>query len=113
MLGDVRGRGTDHEAFRRGHGDRDSVVAGIGIHVCAPGAHERARLLMESEQAMFPWMLVLQGQPEFQIDATPFFVVGAVAGLIGITIPLYFLITRKFAFEKAAAELRPGTPGVG
>jgi hypothetical protein len=33
---------------------------------------------------------------------------GAICGLIGTAIPLYFLITRKFAFDKAAVDLESG-----
>jgi hypothetical protein len=71
----------------------------------APGGHARMLALMESQQSMFPWMRLIQDQPEFHFDSTPFIVMGAVSGLIGITVPLYFLITRKVAFEKAAADL--------
>jgi hypothetical protein len=77
------------------------------VFYAAPGAHARALLLTESERSMFPWMRMLQSQPNFQIDLTPFFTFGAVAGLIGALIPLYFLITRKFAFDRAVADLRP------
>jgi len=72
------------------------------VFFLAPGAHARAALMLESERSMFPWMRLIQNQPGFQVDMTPFFSIGAVAGLIGITIPLYFLITRKFAFDRAA-----------
>jgi len=36
---------------------------------------------------------------------TPLLILGACGGLIGLMVPLYFLITRKQAFEKAAAEV--------
>ncbi len=53
---------------------------------------------------MFPWMRTLPSQPEFPIEAAPFLVIGAVSGLIVTAILLYFLITRKFAFERSAAD---------
>jgi hypothetical protein len=78
------------------------------VFYLAPGGHGRMLSFMESERSMFPWMHMLPSQPEFHFDSTPFLVMGAVGGLIGTAIPLYFLITRKFAFEKAAAELESG-----
>jgi len=74
----------------------------------APGGHARMLALMESERAIFPWMRTFPNQPEFQFDWTPFMVMGAVCGLIGAAIPLYFLITRKVAYENAAARLESG-----
>lgn len=70
----------------------------------APGGHARMLAFMESERAMFPWMRTLPSQPEFPIEAAPFLVIGAVSGLIVTAILLYFLITRKFAFERSAAD---------
>jgi hypothetical protein len=75
------------------------------VFYLAPGGHARMLALMESQQSMFPWMRLIQDQPAFHFDPTPFIAMGAVSGLIGITVPLYFLITRKVAFEKAAADL--------
>jgi cell division protein FtsX len=63
---------------------------------------------MERQQSMFPWMRMFPNQPEFQFDPTPFMYMGAVCGIIGVAIPLYFLITRKVAYEKAAADLKSG-----
>jgi hypothetical protein len=74
----------------------------------APGGHARMLALMERQQSMFPWVRMLPNLPGFQFDPTPFMFMGAVCGLIVAAIPLYFLITRKFAFEKAAAELESG-----
>jgi hypothetical protein len=71
----------------------------------APGGHARTLALMESQQTMFPWMRQFQGQAGLQFNPAPFLVVGAVVGLFVITVPLYFLITRKLAFEMAAADL--------
>ncbi len=33
-----------------------------------------------------------------QLDPMPFIIMGGVTGLLGVLIPLYFLITRKQAF---------------
>lgn len=78
------------------------------VFYLAPGSHARMLAIMEAERSMFPWMRMLPNQPEFHFDTTPFLVMGAVAGMIGTAIPLYFLITRKFAFDKAAANLESG-----
>lgn len=64
--------------------------------------------LLEGQQSMFPWTRLLLTHPEFHFDPTPFMVIGGVGGLIGIAVPLYFLITRKVAFERAAADLASG-----
>jgi hypothetical protein len=77
------------------------------VFYLAPGAHDRMLLLMASERNMFPWMRAFQPQPELQFDITPFFMIGAVAGLVGMAVPLYFLMTRRFAFERAAIGVRP------
>jgi hypothetical protein len=77
----------------------------MAVFYFAPGGHTRLLALMDSEQLMFPWMRMFQSQPQFLFDPTPFFLIGAVAGTVGAAIPIYFLITRKLAFEKAAAEL--------
>ncbi len=76
------------------------------VFYLAPGGHARMLALMQYQQSMFPWMRVLPNQPEYHFDTTPFMVMGAVCGLIGMMVQLYFLITRKVAFEKAATDLK-------
>jgi len=78
------------------------------VFYLAPGGDARMLALMESERSMFPWMRMLPSQPQFHFESTPFLVMGAICGLIGTAIPLYFLITRKFAFDKAAVDLESG-----
>jgi hypothetical protein len=75
------------------------------VFYLAPGARLRMLDLMQRSQAMFPWMQPWPQQGAFPFDATPFLILGACGGLIGLLVPLYSLITRKQAFEKAAAEL--------
>jgi hypothetical protein len=53
--------------------------------------------LISASQAMFPWMKPMQESGP-QLDFTPFVRMGGVVGLLGILIPVYFLITRKQAF---------------
>ncbi|MGO8796663.1 MAG: hypothetical protein ACLQLC_17710 [Candidatus Sulfotelmatobacter sp.] len=68
------------------------------VFLLAPGGHTRMLALMANQRSMFPWMRMLPNQPDLPIDITPFMVVGFVAGLAGVAIQLYFLITRRFAF---------------
>lgn len=84
------------------------VFVNSAVFYFAPGGHARLVALMESQQSMFPWVRLFQRQAEFQFDPTPLLMVGAVAGLVMITVPLYFLVTRKAAYEKAAANLESG-----
>ncbi len=69
-----------------------------------PGAHDRLLALIQSERSMFPWMRMLPNQPDFQYDMTPFLIFGAFGALVGVAVPLYFLITRRFAFETSPAN---------
>jgi hypothetical protein len=71
----------------------------------APGGQARMLGLLEQQQSMFPWMRLYQSQTEFHFDFGPFLIMGAVIGLVVISVPLYFLVTRKIAFENAAAAL--------
>jgi hypothetical protein len=68
----------------------------------APGAHDRMSALLEKEGAVFPWMRALPNQSQVHFDATPFLLIGAVTALLGTIIPIYFLITRKTAFDTSA-----------
>jgi hypothetical protein len=68
----------------------------------APGSHARLLALAEQQQSMFPWVNVWQSHAAFQFDLTPFLWIGACVGMATIVVVLYFLITRKEAFETAA-----------
>lgn len=72
------------------------------VFYLAPGGRTRMLSLIEKQQSMFPWMQPWQTQIWQQIDLTPFLVLGACVGLAGLMVPMYFLITRKQAFERAA-----------
>jgi hypothetical protein len=65
------------------------------IFIAAPGRHERAAAITQSQHAMFPWI----PQPQFQFDPTGFELMGAVTGFFFIAIQIYFLITCRGAFE--------------
>lgn len=75
------------------------------VFYIAPGGHARAAALMDSQKSMFPWMRLYQSQTQFVFDPTPFVVVGSLIGVIVAMIPVYFLITRRLAFEKASVKL--------
>lgn len=69
----------------------------------APGRSARLQKLLDLQQSMFPWMRSAQSSP-FQTDMMPFFLVGAIGGVVFCLVLLYFLIAAKPAFEKAARE---------
>lgn len=76
------------------------------IFYLAPGARSRMTLLMSAQNSMFPWMRLSQRNPGFTFDPTPMIMFGGLAGLVFVLVPLYFLITRKQAFERAAASAK-------
>jgi hypothetical protein len=69
----------------------------------APGRSARIARFMDAAQSMFPWMRSAQSNP-FQSDMMPFLLVGAIGGVAFYLVLLYFLITAKPAFDKAARE---------
>lgn len=77
----------------------------VGIFYLAPGPQARLEALMEKEQSLFPWMPLRQNQSGYAFNLKPFLILGFCGAVIGIAVPLYFLITRKSAFEQAAVRL--------
>jgi hypothetical protein len=73
------------------------------VFYLVPGGRARMQSLVESQQAMFPWMRPRPTPAGLQFDLTPFMIVGACSGLAVLAVALYFLITRKQAFEAAVA----------
>ena len=73
----------------------------------APGRHARLLALLESERSIFPWMLPFQDQAQYQLNFTPPLILGSIVGLVLIAVQLYFLITRKRAFEISSSEPLP------
>jgi hypothetical protein len=76
----------------------------------APGGHARLLALLESEHSIFPWMRPFQDQAKYQLNFTPPLILGSIVGLVLIAVQLYFLITRKRAFEISSSGPLPGTP---
>ena len=71
------------------------------VFYLAPGGHARMLSLIEKQQSMFPWIQPGQNQFLQQVDLTPLLIVGACVGLAVLAVPLYFLVTRRQAFESA------------
>jgi hypothetical protein len=78
------------------------------IFYLAPGGNSRVLDLIRRSQEMYPWMQPWQNPQPFAFDFTPLIAAGACIGLAAVMIPVYFLITRKAAFEKAATALNTG-----
>ncbi|MGO9085391.1 MAG: hypothetical protein ACLQBK_09210 [Candidatus Sulfotelmatobacter sp.] len=76
------------------------------VFYLAPGRWARIHQLFDWQFTIFPWMRAWQNQNQWQtqFDPIPSFIVGSCMGLACLAVPLYFLITRKRAFEKAAAS---------
>jgi hypothetical protein len=66
----------------------------------APGGRARMVALMENQRSMFGWETMLPNQPLVHMDLGPLFPIFAMLGLIGAALPIYFLMTRKAAFER-------------
>lgn len=82
------------------------VFVNMAVFYLTPGGRSRMLDLMQKSLPLFPWVRTLDWQnqmaPEF--NSMPLLI--ACLGLAGLLIPLYFLVTRKQAFEKAAAAAR-------
>lgn len=79
------------------------LLVNAGIFYLAPGSHGRMRALLDLQSTMFPWMRLWQSRPELQFDMMPALFLGGTVGIVFLAVPIYFLITRKRAFESAAA----------
>jgi hypothetical protein len=80
------------------------AILNVGTFYFAPGGRDRMLAVISASQAMFPWMKPMQESgPQF--DLMPFMIVMKVIALLGMLVPLYFLITRKQAF--AASKESP------
>jgi hypothetical protein len=86
------------------------MFASTATFYLAPGQGSRVQDVLRRSEAMFPWIQPWQNQQSFPFDARPFMIVGACISLAALLVPLYFLITRKGAFAKAAAARRLAVP---
>jgi hypothetical protein len=76
----------------------------------APGSHARLLALLDAEHSIFPWMRPFQDQAQYQLNFTPSLILGSIVGLVLVAVQLYFLITRKRAFEISSSEPHPARP---
>ena len=73
------------------------------IFYLAPGGRSRMSELMQKSLAIYPWMRSWPGQESyFSGEMMPMVWFGAILGLVVCLIPVYFLVTRKNAYEAAA-----------
>lgn len=72
-----------------------------------PGSQARILTFMEMEEVSFPWMKMWQ-QQDFVFDPTRFARIGMVFGLLFCLVEIYFLVTRKQRYERAALGARAG-----
>jgi hypothetical protein len=79
------------------------ALLNIGVFYLAPGAKDRFLALMYAQQSLLPWIPTWQNQVGYQLAIGPLQIVGIIAALIGVVVPIYFLVTRKEAF----CHLRP------
>jgi hypothetical protein len=80
-----------------------AMLLNAAFFYLAPGTRVRFIALMAAQQSMFPWLSSMQQRPELHFDLIPFMYLGACCGAIMIAIAIYFLVTRKVEFERAAA----------
>ena len=80
-------------------------LVNAAVFYLAPGGHARMLALIEKQQSMFPWVQPGQNQFLQQVDLTPLLIIGACVGLAVLAVPLYFLITRRQAFETPVTAL--------
>jgi len=78
------------------------------IFFLAPGSGARMQSLIEWQEKMFPWGQLWQSQAALISDLRPMFVVDGCFGLALADVPVYFLFTRKQAFERAASVHQGG-----
>jgi len=85
--------------------------ANSAVFYFAPGSHARLAALQESERSILPWMRPFQDQVQFQPSLNAPLLLGSIVGLVVVVLQLYFLITRKRAFEISSSGQQPTAPG--
>jgi len=78
------------------------TFANTCVFYLAPGARSRLMAFLDAQESMFPWVRLFEAQTRIQFDPIPSLVLGSISGLLVLALPVYFLITRKSAFEPAA-----------
>src|SRR5262249_54651181 len=75
------------------------AILNSAVFFFAPGGRARMARMVEFQHSLFPG---LQGASP-QMDPMPLILVGGVIAFLSALVPLYFLITKKHAFEKHLA----------
>ena len=78
------------------------LLINSAVFYLAPGGVGRMKSLIETQSTMFPWMRLTQTQLTLQPDMAPAMIFGGVTGLLIVIAQIYFLVSRKEAFEAAA-----------
>jgi len=86
------------------------LLVNMAVFYLAPGGRSRTLDMLQKSYASMAW---IHGQPNqywnfTQFINVPFLIMMVCFGLLWILVPLYFLVTRKAAFEKAAAVANRG-----
>lgn len=83
------------------------VVGFINVEIfyLLPGGADRMLSLLMRQQASLPWGRMGQAQDIFQGNLKPLLIIGAFAAVVGFVVPLYFLITRKYAFDRSDSAI--------
>ncbi len=80
------------------------ALVNLTVFYLAPGVRSRMLTLLHRSESMFPWIQTQLSQDWIatQFLQTPLLIIMGCLGLFAGLVPLYFLITRKEAFERAA-----------
>jgi hypothetical protein len=79
------------------------TVINMVVFYLTPGSRLRIQTILDDENKIFPWMTQGQTAATFRMDPTPMMIFGAAMAVILAGVQIYFLITRKEAYEQAAA----------
>ncbi len=75
-------------------------AANVLVFFAAPGAKARTSALLEWQKSFMPFGQLSSYQSQFQPQLAPFLIMGVVVGVTVAAVQIYFLVTRKAAFEK-------------
>lgn len=73
----------------------------ITVFYLGPDHEARIAAFMESQASMTRWADAMKAYPQAQVQPTFFIISGFVLGVIAIAVQMYFLLTRKAAFQAA------------
>jgi len=73
----------------------------IAVFYLGPGHQARVATFIDTQTSMMRWMVPAGAYPQEQFHPAFFLIVGFVFGAIAIAVQMYFLFTRKSAFQTA------------